>query len=160
MTKLDIVILILFIVSVAYGFRKGIVVQAGALGGLILGVLLCHIGDDYIATLIAGEGVDPNYVDRIMANIILFLAGYLSVRIVAHFFKTMLKTLSLGAIDRIVGALFSCFEAMLVFSLVLNLWLVIKPSTNFQAISTIGNGHAIDAIVALGPALLGWATGS
>ena len=40
MTKLDIVILVIFVVSVVLGFRKGLIVQAGALGGLLRGVLL------------------------------------------------------------------------------------------------------------------------
>jgi len=139
-------------------------VQAGALGGLLLGVVLCHVGGDYVAAMIAGCGPDgsqtqPGYVDTVIANIILFIIGYLSVRIVAHFFKTVVKSLSLGALDRIGGALFSCFEWMLALSLLLNLWLVVKPATDFQAISHIGNGHAIGAILALGPNLLGWATG-
>ena len=125
MTKLDIFILIVFVVSVAWGFRKGVIVQAGALGGLILGVLLCHIGGDYIAAMIASKGADaaahPGYVDKVMANIILFIIGYLSVRIVAHFFKTVVRSLSLGVLDRIAGALFSCFEWMLALSILLTL---------------------------------------
>ena len=163
MTKLDIFILIVFVVSVAWGFRKGVIVQAGALGGLILGVLLCHIGGDYIAAMIASKGADaatqPGYVDKVMANIILFIIGYLSVRIVAHFFKTVVRSLSLGVLDRIAGALFSCFEWMLALSILLNLWLLVKPATPFLAMSTIGNGHAIEAILSLAPALLGWAVG-
>lgn len=159
MPKLDILILIVFVVSVAYGFRKGVIVQAGALGGILLGVILCHLGGNYIACLIAGDGQTPTYIDSVMANIILFIIGYLSVRIVAHFFKTVVKSLSLGALDRIGGALFSCFEAMLALSILFNLWLLLKPSTNFSALSHIGNGHAIHAILSLAPKLMGWATG-
>lgn len=164
MTKLDIVILVVFVVSVVLGFRKGLIVQAGSLGGLLLGVLLCHIGSDWMAAVIAGtDGAGhqaaPTYTDCVLANIILFLAGYLGVRLVAHFFKTAAHALSLGALDRIGGAVFYCFEWMLGLSLLLNLWLTIKPSTNFGAMSTIGNGHAIHAILNLGPALLGWVTG-
>ena len=158
MTKLDIVILIVFVVSIAWGFRKGITVQVGALGGLILGVLLCHVCGGYVAAMIAGNSA-PTYVDSVIANIIVFIVGYLCVRAVAHFFKSALKSLKLGALDRIGGALFSCFEWMFVLSVLLNLWLVIKPSTSFQALSTLGNGHAIDAILGLAPALLGWAIG-
>lgn len=47
-------------------------------------------------------------------------------------------------LDRIAGALFSCFEWMLALSILLNLWLLVKPSTPFLAMSTIGNGHAIE----------------
>lgn len=161
MTKLDIVILIVFVVSVAVGFRKGMIVQAGSLGGIVFGVLLSHLAGDWLAGVIAAHGGDgagvPTYVDSVLANIVLFVAGYLSVKAVAHFFKQLTHALSLGALDRIGGALFSLFQWMLVLSLLLNLWVVIKPGTNFCAMSTLGNGHAIEAIMALAPGLLGWA---
>jgi hypothetical protein len=48
---------------------------------------------------------------------------------------------------------------MLVMSLLLNLWLIIKPQTSLHSLSTLGNGHAIEAIVAFAPKLLGYALG-
>ena len=125
--------------------------------------LLQSKGSEAKKKMIASKGADaatqPGYVDKVMANIILFIIGYLSVRIVAHFFKTVVRSLSLGVLDRIAGALFSCFEWMLALSILLNLWLLVKPSTPFLAMSTIGNGHAIEAILSLAHALLGWAVG-
>ena len=94
-----------------------------------------------------------------LANVILFIAGFLGVKAVAHFFKSVTHALALGGLDRVAGALFSLFEWMLVLSLLLNLWLVIKPQTDIHALSTLGNGHAIEAIVNLAPKLLGYALG-
>ena len=54
---------------------------------------------------------------------------------------------------------FCLFEWMLVLSLILNLWLLIKPQTSIASLSTLANGHAAPAIVALAPKLLGWALG-
>ena len=165
MTTLDIVILIVFVVSVILGFRKGIIVQAGALGGIILGIVLCRVGGDWMAARISelsfsGTGdAAPTYVDFVIANIILFIAGFLGVKAVAHFFKNITHALALGGLDRVAGAVFSLFEWMLVLSLLLNLWLVIKPSANIHAMSTLGNGHAIEAIIDLAPRLLGYALG-
>jgi len=161
MTTLDIVILVVFVCSVAFGFWKGLIVQAGALGGILFGVILCHLCGAWLAGVIAAHGTaggaQPTYVDSVLANIILFVAGFLSVKVVAHFFKQLTHALALGALDRLGGAVFSLFQWMLVMSILLNLWLVIKPGTNFLAMSTIGNGHAIEAIMALAPKLLGWA---
>lgn len=156
MTKLDIVILIVFVASVVWGFRKGIAVQLGAFAGLLLGVLLCHLFGDYVACRIAGESA-PSYVDSVIANIVLFIIGFLSATAVAHFFKSALRSLQLGGLDRIGGAIFCCFEWMLVLSVLLNVWLMVKPSTSLRALSNLGNGHAIEAITALAPNLLGWA---
>lgn len=158
MTTLDIVLLIVFVVSVVLGFRKGMMVQAGSLGGILLGVVLCHLFGDRCAALIAGTQ-SPTYVDCVLANIIIFIAGYLSVRAVAHFFKKLTHALALGGLDRLGGAVFSLFQWMLALSIVLNLWHMVKPTTNFLALSTLGNGHAIEAVMSLAPGLLGWATG-
>ena len=98
MTTLDIILLIVFVVSVALGFRKGMIVQAGSLGGIILGVLLCHIFGDRCAAMIAGAGEAPTYVDCVLANIIMFVVGYLSVRAVAHFCKQLTHALALGGL--------------------------------------------------------------
>lgn len=154
MTKLDILILVVFVASVAWGFRKGVIEQAGALGGILLGVVLCRIGSPWMIAVLAGEA-EPTYVDSVLARIILFLAGYLSVRIVAKIFKSATHALSLGGLDRLGGALFCMLEWMLGLSLLLNLYAAIKPQTDWQALSHIGNGHAIDAIVGFAPCLMG-----
>lgn len=162
MTTLDIIILIVFVASVIYGFRRGIILQAGALGGLLFGVILCRLAAPWLAGLITGThttGEAPTYVDSVIANIIMFIAGFLGVKAVAHFFKNVTHALNLGGLDRIAGALFCMFEWMLVMSLLLNLWLIIKPQTSLHSLSTLGNGHAIEAIVAFAPKLLGYALG-
>ncbi len=160
MTTLDIAILIVFIGSAAIGFRKGIVTQVGSIGGILAGIIVCRLGGDWLTGLIADNPEAPEYTDSILAKVILFLAGYLSVRCIAHFLKQVTKALRAEALDRIGGALFSIFQWMLVMSLLLNLWLLIKPATDFRAMSTLANGHAIDAILGLAPAVMGWASTS
>ena len=62
-----------------------------------------------------------------------------------------------GGLDRLAGALFGLFKWMLVLSILLNLWVMVKPGTDVTAMSALGNGHAIEAIMGLAPAVLGWA---
>ena len=161
MTTLDIIILVVFAGSVAIGFWKGMIVQVGALGGIVFGIILCHLAGTWLTGVIAGHDAEgaasTTYIDSVLANIILFIAGFLSVKVVAHFCKQLTHALALGTLDRLGGAVFSLFQWMLVLSILLNLWLVIKPGANICAMSAIGNGHAIEAIMALAPKLLGWA---
>ena len=162
MTTLDIIILIVFVASVIYGFRRGIILQAGGARRVALRSDSVQTGAPWLAGLIAGThttGEAPTYVDSVIANIIMFIAGFLGVKAVAHFFKNVTHALNLGGLDRIAGALFCMFEWMLVMSLLLNLWLIIKPQTSLHSLSTLGNGHAIEAIVAFAPKLLGYALG-
>lgn len=158
MTTLDVLILIVFVAAVAVGFWKGIIVQAGAVGAVVFAVVLCRIGGAALAGFIAGEE-PPSEVDTVVAKVILFIAGYLAVRVVASLFRKATHALSLGTLDRLGGVVFSVFQWMLVLSLMINLWLVIKPDPPLEELSTLANGHAAPAIVRLAPAVLGWALG-
>lgn len=164
MTTLDIIILIVFAGSVLIGFRSGLLKQVGSLGGLVAGAVLCRVGSAWLSAVIAGHEADgdpsaPAYTDIVLAHLILFIAGFCCIKAVAHFCRQITHALSLGVVDRLAGVAFSLFEWMLVLSLVLNLWLVIKPQTSIAALSTLANGHAAPAIVALAPKVLGWAFG-
>ena len=97
------------------------------------------------------------YLTRMLAGVILFIGGFVAVRLVAHFCRALTQALCLGFLDRIAGALFCLAEWLLVMSLMLNFWTVIKPQTDWGALSTLGNGHAIEFVLALAPKLLGWA---
>jgi uncharacterized membrane protein required for colicin V production len=164
MTLLDIIILMVFVGSVAYGFYKGVLLQVASVGGILLGIVLCQVAGGRLAGVIAGDGAadggGPTYVDVVLANVILFVGAWICVKIVAHFCKKLSHAMMLGGVDRLLGALFCMFKWMLVLSLLLNVWAVVKPSTNFAVLSTIGNGHAIELIVKLAPTMLGWAVGS
>ncbi len=165
MTTLDIIILIVFAGSVLIGFRSGLLKQIGSLGGLVAGVALCRLGSAWLSAIIAGHeaGGDPSaptYTDIVLANLILFIAGFCCVKTVAHFCRQLTHAMSLGIVDRLAGVAFCLFEWMLILSLILNLWLIIKPQTTIASLSTLANGHAAPAIVALAPKLLGWALGN
>lgn len=164
MTTLDIIILIVFAGSVLIGFRSGLLKQVGSLGGLVAGIVLCRLGSAWLSTVIAGHEANgdpsaPTYTDIVLAHLILFIAGFCCVKTVAHFCRQLTHALSLGIVDRLGGVLFCLFEWMLVLSLILNLWLIIKPQISIAAMSTLANGHAAPAIVALAPKVLGWALG-
>lgn len=164
MTTLDIIILIVFAGSVLIGFRSGLLKQVGSLGGLVAGIVLCRIGSAWLSAVIAGHEANgdpsaPTYTDIVLAHLILFIAGFCCVKTVAHFCRQLTHALSLGIVDRLGGVLFCLFEWMLILSLILNLWLIIKPQTSIAAMSTLANGHAAPAIVSLAPKVLGWALG-
>ena len=158
MTTLDVIILAVFVGSVAVGFYRGVIVQVGAVAALVFAVVLCRLGGDSLARFIA-DGGEVSTLDEVVAKVIVFIVGYLAVRAVASLFKKMTHALSLGGLDRLAGVVFSLFQWMLVLSLLLNLWFVIKPDASLAQMSTLANGHAAEAILGLAPAVLGWALG-
>lgn len=158
MTTLDVIILAVFVGAVGFGFYRGLIVQVGAVAALFFAVVLCRLGGDQLARVIAGDG-EVSTLDIVVAKVIVFIVGYLTVRAVASLCKKITHALSLGGLDRLAGVVFSLFQWMLVLSLLLNLWLVIKPGASLAEMSTLANGHAAEAILRLAPAVLGWALG-
>lgn len=158
MTVLDVIILAVFVGSVAVGFYRGVIVQVGAVAAILFAVVLTRLGGYPLAEFIAGNEA-PSSLDVVVAKVITFVVGYLAVRTVASLFKRATHALSLGGLDRLAGVVFSLFQWMLVLSLLLNLWFVIKPDASLAEMSTLANGHAAPAILRLAPAVLGWALG-
>ncbi|HAP29472.1 MAG TPA: hypothetical protein DCR26_05055 [Porphyromonadaceae bacterium] len=158
MTSLDIIILLVAAGSLAYGWWRGIIVQAGALGAVLFAVLLCRLAGAPLAQLIAHGGV-PDMMDRTLAYVLVFIIGYVSVRLLCRLIKSVAHSLNLGFFDRVIGAVFSLFQWMLVLSLALNFWLVLSPDTSYARLSHLAGGRVALFIVELGPAVLGWATG-
>ena len=156
MTALDTFILIVLLAALVLGAYRGIIVQVGSVGAVVVGILLARIGGAEVAGWIAGRD-EVGTFDMVVAKFALFVIGYISVRIIVHLFRKATHALSLGFLDRFGGALFCAFEWMLILSLLLNLWFAIRPEPPVEELSTLGNGHAAKAIIELAPALLGWA---
>lgn len=162
MNTLDIIILIVFAVSILYGLRRGVIAQLGSVGGVIVGVIACRAFGDSAAIVtgrLLGSATDTScYVNSVIANVALFIAGFLLTRLIAKMLKGIVHALCLGIIDRIAGALFSLFAWFLAFSIALNLWQVITPDKDITTSSKLSDGKAAKAIIDLAPKLLGGET--
>ncbi len=162
MELIDIVILLVTVVSLAYGFWRGFVVQIGAIAGVIVGVAACRIFGADVALWLGGvlpvlsdDASTAAFINKTIAYIILFIVCYCLTRLLASLIKSISSVLLMGIFDRVLGALFSMFQWMLALSLVLNLVKLISPESSLITGSTLANGHAINAILDLGPAVLG-----
>lgn len=164
MTTVDIVIVIVALGSAFMGWRKGIVLQLGGVAAIVAGIVAARMGGEWLTTYMEVNFDDGTpqggYFYTVLARLILFIAGYAVVKMAARFLRGLTRALCLGFVDRLAGALFCFFEWMMVLSLVFNFWLIVKPKTNMHEMSKIGNGHAMEAIIDLAPAVLGWAMDS
>lgn len=162
MSTFDIVILIVFAASILYGLKRGIIAQLGSVGGILVGIVACHLFGDYAAAtlgeLIGNDSVSACYVNSVIANVLLFIIGYILTRVIAKLLHTAVHAALLGTIDRIAGAIFSLFAWFLIFSILLNVWQVLAPSTDITANSRISDGKAARAIIDLAPNVLGGQT--
>lgn len=157
MAALDILILLIFAVSIIYGLRRGFITQLGSVGGVIVGIIACRLFSGHVTHLFAGSDPDANdiYVSGVFASVLLFIVGYISARLVARLIKSVSNTLHLTVFDRIAGALFSLFEWFLIFSLLLNIWQAFRPDIDITSGSRLANGRAAAAVVDFAPKVLG-----
>ena len=158
---LDIIILLTLILSGAYGCWKGIVIQMGALAGVVMGILACRIFGRWLTEFLQIHcfSMDvqqtEHYICLVVAYVVLFILGYVITRTLAQLVKTVAKSLNLTVIDRILGAIFSIFQWMLVISIMINI-LVVVFNYNVLAYATLAGGRIGRAVADLAPVVFGY----
>ena len=157
MSAIDILIILIFVVSIVFGLKRGFISQLGSVGGVLVGIVACQLFADELASVFAGSNPDKNdlYVSGVFASVLLFIVGFIAARLVAGLVKTVAKTLHLTVFDRIAGAIFSLFEWFLIFSLLLNIWQAFRPDIDITSKSSLADGRAAKAVVDFAPKMLG-----
>lgn len=161
MTAIDIILLLIFIVSAWFGFRKGIIKQLGSLAAIVLAIIACRMfGPQVTDIYMAGHPEYENsaishYTVSILANAVIYLVAYYAVILVAKLLRMISHAVLLGPLDSIGGAIFSVAKIFLLVSLLLNLYIVCFPSTSLLSKSRLAGGKAVEMTVSYAPWVLG-----
>jgi len=126
-----IIIAIILIYAVISGLMKGLLSQIGQIAGLVIGILAARtLSPGIISMLRDGAGVDTeSTVTTILCYILVYLAAYFSVVLVAKLIKLVVKVACLGMLDRIAGALFKLLKWALILSLAYNFLVAVHPAS-------------------------------
>ena len=161
MTFVDTITVLLFVASVVIGYMRGLVRQATSLLGYILGIIACNMfGDtatDILLTVMpsAAEWPLASVTTHAVAVIVLFLLISLSVRVAGMFLRSVFGMLHLGIVDNIGGSALCLFKYFFIFSILLNLWLMVNPTSDtFTTEHILGNRPFVETIN-LAPRVLG-----
>ena len=161
MTFVDTITVLLFVASVVIGYMRGLVRQATSLLGYILGIIACNMfGDtatDILLTVMpsAAEWPLASVTTHAVAVIVLFLLISLSVRVAGMFLRSVIGMLHLGIVDNIGGSALCLFKYFFIFSILLNLWLMVNPTSDtFTTEHILGNRPFVETIN-LAPRVLG-----
>ncbi len=161
MTFVDTITVLLFVASVVIGYMRGLVRQATSLLGYILGIITCNMfGDtatDILLTVMpsAAEWPLSSVTTHAVAVIVLFLLISLSVRVAGMFLRSVIGMLHLGIVDNIGGSALCLFKYFFIFSILLNLWLMVNPTSDtFTTEHILGNRPFVETIN-LAPRVLG-----
>lgn len=131
MTIFDFVVLIIVVVSVLLSIFRGIVRESLSLAGWVVAYMVAKIfAKDFVTVL------PPDITDESLRMVISYSAVFLAVLIVMSMTtmltSTLIRTVGLGSVDRLLGALFGFARGLLVvLLLVLSAGLTTLPQEPF-----------------------------
>jgi len=119
MNYLDIFLLLIIVWGGYMGFSKGLVKELASILGIILGVVLAKnyfpVVDKKLYVLFESEA---DFISLISA-LIIFLSTIMIFKIFANILTKFLKSIALGLLNRIVGALFGILKSTLVLCIII-----------------------------------------
>jgi len=154
MSALDILILCVGGGALVMGYMRGIVAQVGQIVAVVAGVVVSRMFGPVLSSLLAAGG-DTSAATDISGYIVAFVGAYLAVWLIFRLARRTVHGLHLGVVDRLAGAAFKAAQWLLVLSMVLNVWFLIRgdegslrsPDRPWRA-----------AVIDMAPALLGYLT--
>ena len=130
----NIACIVIAVLSVVIGYRRGIMSQLGSVAGLFAGILLCNLYAGRFAEYLARNETDPTAIifDNVLSYVLIFAGCYLLGRFVGHFISKGMRAMKIGFIDKGAGAIFCLAEYFLIFSIILNIWICVSPDTKLM----------------------------
>ncbi|OFY04633.1 MAG: hypothetical protein A2W93_05355 [Bacteroidetes bacterium GWF2_43_63] len=120
MNLIDIVLLIPLGWGIYKGFSKGLIHELAQIAALVLGVLAGLYLSKWIGGFIADIFGTNEQHTQLIAFMVAFLGALILVFLVARMAENAVKNLSLGIVNRIIGAAFASIKFILILSLLIN----------------------------------------
>ena len=120
MNLIDIVLLIPIGWGIYKGFSKGLIHELAQIAALVLGVLAGLYLSKWIGGFIANIFGTNEEHTQLIAFLVAFLGTLELVFLVARKAENAVKNMSLGIVNRIIGAVFASIKFILILSLIIN----------------------------------------
>ncbi len=164
MNWVDTLLLLVMAVAVFNGLRRGLIGQLGSLAAVVGALLCCRIFGNVLTGWFQGLVPDElsckgleTFLPAVASNAVVYAAVYYLIKLVAGALRHTVRLMLMGPLDRVLGVIFALFKWGLGASLVLNMWLVLFPSSPSVKESTLGGGVAVESVMELAPWLWGTA---
>lgn len=160
------ILILVLLLAVWRGWRKGMIYQVASLLGLGFGIVAARMFADaampvaeiFIPAEKSEDSADSilmrDYLTATLAAALVFSFVYLAFRLFAGLLNSALKLLHMGAVNSILGAAFNLCKWVLIMSIVLNLWLGLNPDSGLLKPCTDGDGNIVELVMGVAPAML------
>lgn len=134
---LDIFIIIVIVWAVFSGWRNGLVKEIASFGGYLFGLFIAASCYSTFGEYLAVNGSQGNMITSIIAFFILWVVSPIALGLAANVFTKVLKSLHLGGINSIAGAIVSFVKFTLLLSCILNVMSALRILNQERAESSV-----------------------
>ncbi|HKK80763.1 MAG TPA: CvpA family protein [Prolixibacteraceae bacterium] len=132
MNYIDIIIIVLVIISAVKGASKGFIYEVASLIALIAGVWGAIKFSGATETFLVNRLNFTNQYIDIIAFVITFLLIIILVHFIGKAIEKIVETISLGAINRILGLVFSVVKTAFILGVIIMVLEKISEDVNFM----------------------------
>lgn len=125
---IDIVIGLVLAAAVVTGAMAGLVRQMGTLVAFVVAVLACRFFGGDIAAAVAGSGSEHTQLLSVLCYVLVFIIAFLIVTVIAKLLHATVSALRLGAVNRILGAVFRLGLWLVLMSACANIYFAVVPA--------------------------------
>lgn len=153
--------IIVMIMGLAKGFRRGFFRQLHFFIGFCFGVVCAHLFgdpvDEFIRDLIPSLSTktECSYVCDSIGRGLIFLFAYEIFSIVTSFLKILFKGKQSGILGSMIGMVFCALRYMLILSILFNWLLCLHPKGELLKYAKSDDGNIIEGVMLVAPAILG-----
>ena len=131
MNVFDIIVLVCLLVALCIGIKKGLISQVVSLVALCLGVWLSVKFCPQLSVWLGSWLTLDATVLKVIAFILIFIGTTLALRLVGWILEKVVKVVLLGWLNRLLGAVLSIVECLLVLCLVLMIFDALNGTFSF-----------------------------
>ncbi len=125
---IDIILAVIVTVALVTGAMTGLVKQLGTMVAFVVAVLACRFFGADVADALVSSSAEHATIWRGCCYALVFVVAFVLVVLLARLLHATVSAMKLGAVNRILGALFRAFLWIVIASACLNVWFAFSPA--------------------------------
>lgn len=149
------------LISIAYGFRRGITGQPASLLGFAFGAVTARVlSPELTSHFLWVKGFTPapefnGFAINLVCSISIYIVVFGVFSIFSGILRGALSLFDIGMFNRLLGAFFCLIKNLLWLSFIFNLLICFQPSSELLKYERADDGNLVASVMELSPAILG-----
>jgi len=131
---IDLIVIVVLLYAFLKGFSKGLVNELASFLGLLIGAIISYSFSDDLSKIIDDYVEIDGQILNILSFILLFILTSLLFTIAGKYMTKLIKYISLGTINRLLGGIFSSLKFLII---IVSISMVINYFSELLAIEII-----------------------